>query len=59
MTTWSDEEILAYLHQQSVPKTEMTQTEIIIVDSIEEYMKQHKCIYAEDFLQKLHAKIHG
>ena len=60
MTTWSDEEILDYLHkQESTILNESTDSsiEIIKVDSLEEYMKANNCCYLEEFIATLRNRI--
>lgn len=60
MTTWSDEQLINYLHKQEVSHlNESTDSsiEVIKVNSIEEYMKENNCKYAEDIINDFRGKL--
>lgn len=52
MTTWSDEELLDYLHEQE------DSTELLKVNSVEEYIKENHCKYAEDIIIEFYHKLY-
>lgn len=60
MTTWSDEELLEYLHKQRMTALKENKDyplEIIKVDSIEKYISKNNCKYAEVVINEFRGKM--
>lgn len=56
MTTWSDKELLDFLHKQKLTtfkENPESTIEIIHVDSIDKYVNENNCKYAEEVLYGL------